>query len=182
MKYAAGSIDLATTAMCVWETLNIPDHINGPYGDYLDGALNDQGVAETRERAANLAIEINQLYSLVQEFQDLPFDMDFVPGIIDALFQLFGHFGVASYDRNLSEGHLLTAWALYNSVDVDAEQLKAPATRFTATRNCQGFTITVAPAEAEPFSFGCFRTMSDARSAVRTLETLTGSRPESEAA
>jgi len=182
MKYAAGNIELATTAMCVWETLNIPDHINGPYGGYLEGALNDQGVSETRERAANLAIEINQLYSRVQEFYDEPFDMDFVPGIIEALFHLSGHFGVASYDRILSEGHLLAAWALFSSVDVDVEQLKAPGTRFSAIRHNQGFSISVEPADAEPFSIGCFRTMSDTRFTVRAFETLVGSRPDAQAA
>ncbi|WP_372997594.1 hypothetical protein [Marinobacter sp.] len=182
MKYAAGNIELATTAMCVWETLNIPDHINGPYGDYLEGALNDQGVSETRERAANLAIEINQLYSRVQEFYDEPFDMDFVPGIIEALFQLFGHFGVASYDRILSEGHLLAAWAFFSSVDVDVEELKAPGTRFSPIRHNQGFSLSVEPADAEAFSIGCFRTMSDTRFALRTFETLVGRRPEAQAA
>lgn len=182
MKYAAGNIELATTAMCVWETLNIPDHINGPYGDYLEGALNDQGVSETRERAANLAIDINQLYGRIQEFYDEPFDMDFVPGIIEALFQLFGHFGVASYDQTLSEGHLLAAWALFSSVDVDVDQLKAPDTRFSTIRHCQGFSLSVEPADAEPFSFGCFRTISDARFALRTFETLVGRRPEAQAA
>lgn len=182
MKYAAGNIELATAAMCVWETLNIPDHINGPYGNYLDGALNDQGVSETRERAANLAIEINHLYSRVEEFYDAPFDMEFIPGIIDALFQLFGHFGVASYDRLLSEGHFLAAWALLSSVDVDVDQLKAPGTRFNAIRHSQGFSLSVEPSGAEPFSFGCFRTMRDARFAARTFETLAGNRPDAQAA
>lgn len=178
MKANTVSIELATTAMCVWETLNIPNHTDGPYGAYLEAALADQGVAEMRERAANLAVDINWLYDRVGEFYDLPFDMEFVPGIIQSLFTLAGHFGVASWDRTLTHEDLMAAWTHYSSADLDLQQLLDPGTQMKLSTGALGIHLVAKPADAEPFTFGDFRSVEDARAARRAFERLQGNRAD----
>jgi hypothetical protein len=127
MKKNTDSFELAQTSMCVWETaLEHMNHHAG-LGAYLKAARSEVGISELRSAMVPLAELIEQLYADIGDFYHQPFDMDFVPQVMDLTFRLCLHLGVRS-NEELTEHTMRIVWVLMNST-VSIPELLGPGCR-----------------------------------------------------